>query len=334
VNAVPALCDPTATPVALFDASHRQPNWAQTGFTSRELDTKCAGLTEQLCRLGFRCQATLRKTLANYLLGSRLLVVPPPTGRYNAKKEQRRPLPTSLFSAGEVRDVLAFLQEGGRVLAFGYRFGDSFTQTNLGELLAPLGCLLNDDAVIDLHDLRSVPPLQLHFDTQRDALPLPWTSAGVTLVRWRPMATFTILPRSNVWPLALSTGGRCISFNRNLRQISFESLPIAVAGEHGRGKFVLVGGPHAFENGMFGLLNTADNGFFLVNVLHWLLSDQDMPQTVLGYESDSAQLRTGLASEFTRIVPDGEGQRTVAYVERVLHRTGVLKALSRAKWMP
>ncbi len=206
MNVVPASCDPASAPVALFDASHGQPNWAQTGFTSRQLDTNFAGLTEQLCRLGFRCQATDRKPLSDYLPGTRLLVIPPPTGRYNARKEQWRPLATSLFSAGEVRDVLAFLQEGGRVLAFGYRFGDSFTQTNLGELLVPLGCLLNNDAVIDLQELRTVPPLQLHFDTHRDALP-------VTLVRWRPVATFTILPRSTVWPLAPSAGGNCISFN-------------------------------------------------------------------------------------------------------------------------
>ena len=30
-------------------------------------------------------------------------------------------------------------------------------------------------------------------------------------------------------------------------EISFQSLPIAVAGRHGEGRFVLFGGPHAFE---------------------------------------------------------------------------------------
>jgi hypothetical protein len=37
----------------LFDASHGQTHWAQTGFTTRELHTNFAGLTEMLCRLGF-----------------------------------------------------------------------------------------------------------------------------------------------------------------------------------------------------------------------------------------------------------------------------------------
>ena len=334
MNALPASSTPISAPVALFDASHGQPNWAQTGFTSRELHTNFAGITERLCRMGFRCQAAQHKPLSKYLQGARLLVIPPPTGSYNARKQQWRPLPTSLFSAGEVRDVLTFLHGGGRLLGFGYRFGDSFTQTNLGELLAPLGCLLNDDAVIELRDLRHVPPLQLHFDTPRDILPLQWAVAGVTLVRWRPVATFTILPGSTAWPLALSAGGHCISFDRTLRQISFESLPIAVAGQHGDGRFVLVGGPHAFETGLFGLLNIADNARFLMNVLQWLLSDQDSPQTISGYNSDLAQLRTCCASQFSRIVPNGEGEQTVAYIERVLRRIGVLKALNQAKWMP
>ena len=45
-------------PLALFDASHGQPNWAQTGFTSREMHSNLAGLTEILCRLGFKCCST------------------------------------------------------------------------------------------------------------------------------------------------------------------------------------------------------------------------------------------------------------------------------------
>ena len=50
-------------------------------------------------------------------------------------------------------------------------------------------------------------------------------------------------------------------------------LPIAVAGLRGRGRFVLFGGPHAFEMGSYGLLAAHDNARFLQNVLRWLLSD-------------------------------------------------------------
>ena len=45
-------------PVALFDANHGQPNWAHTGFPSREMHSNFAGLTEILCRLGFHCRST------------------------------------------------------------------------------------------------------------------------------------------------------------------------------------------------------------------------------------------------------------------------------------
>ena len=334
MNAVFPSSHPASAPVALFDANHGQPNWAQTGFTSRQLDTNFAGVTEQLCRMGFRCQATNGECLATCLRGARLLVIPPPTGRYDSKKERWQQLRTSLFSSDEVRDILAFLREGGRLLAFAYRFGDSFTRTNLGALVAPLGCLLNDDAVIDLHTLHSLPPLQLYLDTHPDALPFSWAAAGVTVVRWRPMATFTLLPGSTARPLALSSGGSCISFNRTLRQISFESLPIAVAGQHGQGKFVLVGGPHAFETGKLGLLYSANNARLLANVLRWLVSAQDALSGDAGDNCSIIQAQTGFAHELSRINCQGEGERTVRYVENVLRRTGVLRALSQARWFP
>ncbi len=334
MNAIPACSDPAAAPAALFDASHGQPNWAQTGFTSRQLDTNFAGVTEQLCRMGFRCRSTHGQQLTACLPGTRLLVIPPPTGRYNARKERWQRVPTSLFSPGELRDVLGYVQEGGRLLAFSYRFGDSFTGTNLSALTAPLGCQLNDDAVIDLRQLRGTPPLQLYFDTDPDGLPLSWARIGVTLVRWRPMATFTILPGAMAWPLARSRGGGCISFDRSLRQISFESLPVAVVGKYGTGKFVLVGGPHVFETGTVGLLNAADNTRLLANVLRWLVSDKPATCPPADIKIGTSPSSTGIADPLSRVVADGQGERTVAYVERVLRRTGVLKALGQAKWFP
>jgi hypothetical protein len=146
------------------------------------------------------------------------------------------------------------------------------------------------------------------------------------------MATFSFMPGGAAWPLVFSTGGRCLSFNRTLRQISFERLPIAVAGMHGAGRFVLFGGPHAFEVGTFGLLTAADNRRFLQNVLSWFLSDRPgedyVPAELLGNPD------AGYGHELTRLECRGEGERTIASVERVLRRNGVLRALSRAKWMP
>ena len=39
------------------------------------------------------------------------------------------------------------------------------------------------------------------------------------------------------------------------------------------------------------------------------------------------------AAEFCRIEGRGAGQSTVAYVERQLHTSGMLKALNQAKWL-
>jgi hypothetical protein len=149
------------------------------------------------------------------------------------------------------------------------------------------------------------------------------------------MATLTILPGANVRPLALSAGGSCISFNRSLRRISFASLPVAVAGQSGRGRFVVVGGPHAFETGQFGLLASHDNARFLGNVLRWLLDDGPLDLHV--EPTAHHALGTFFFNNGLEVVREhgrqGE-QQTVAYVERVLRRTGVLKALDRPQWLP
>ena len=319
-------------PQALFDASHGQPNWAQTGFSSRELHTNFAGLTELLCHLGFECRSTVGQALAPLLRGARLLVIPPPVGRYEARRERWRRQPHSLFNSDEVRELLGFLHGGGRLLAFAYRFGDSFTQTNLGDLCLALGCRLNDDVVIDVRALRQTDPLHLHFDTPAASLPPGWARTGVSTVSWRPVATFTLLPGATAAPLALSTGGTCLSFDRTLRRICFASLPIAVCGQHGSGRFALFGGPHVFESSPLGLLGHTDNQRLLHNVMAWLLADgvpADWPVETHADAPSSPFLR-----ELIQVEGGGEAERTIMSVERVLRKAGVLKALSRAQWMP
>ncbi|PWU19904.1 MAG: hypothetical protein C5B50_05590 [Verrucomicrobia bacterium] len=321
--------------LAIFDASHGQPNWSQTGFTSREMHTNYAGLMELLCRMGCRCAPVSQPLSQARLTDARLLVIPPPTGAYNAAKECWSPLAESSFASEHIRDILNFVRSGGRLLAFAYRFGDWFTRSNLRELVSPLGCLLNDDAVIDLQTLRTMNPLEAFFDTPRNLLPLHWSNLHVSSVRWRTTATFNILPGAEAQPLALSAGGTCISFNRSARRISFASLPIAVAGLHGGGRFVLIGGPHAFETGRFGLLTRPDNARFMMNVLAWLLDNGSpdlRPEPVVHHSSGTFFFERGLAASSAE--NSDHAQHTVAYVERLLRRTGVLKALGRPKWMP
>ena len=319
-------------PQASFDASHGQPNWAQTGFPSRELHSNFAGLTEILCRLGFHCRSTVGTPLQTHLEASRLLIIPPPVGRYDARRERWRCESSSLFTPDEVCAVLRFLHGGGRLLAFAYRFGDAFTETNLGELCLALGCRLNHDAVIDVRVLRQTDPLHLQLDTPRECLPLSWSRSSVGLVRWRPGATFGVLPGATAWPLALSTGGSCLSFDLTLRRICFASLPMAVAGRHGNGRFALFGGPHLFESSALGLLPVADNTRFLRNVLTWLLADEANQTSATPQMNNPGSVCH--CSGLSQVASEGEGERTIASVERILRQTGVLKALNQAKWLP
>jgi hypothetical protein len=335
---------PTPSPLfsgqtVLFDATHGQANWSQTGFPSREMHTNFAGVMQALCRLGCTCTTTNDKPLSKFLPRAKLLVVPPPTGHYHPRQQRWEAQRASLFTAEEIQDILGFLGDGGRLLAFAYRFGDSFTRANLRDLFGPLGCIVNNDAVIDITTLRTTHPLQTCFDTPSNLLPLAWFRPGVERVRWRPMATFLILPGTTAQPLAFSPGGRCIAFDRTQRRISFESLPIAVAGLHQQGRFVLFGGPHPFETGPFGLLADADNARFLLNILQWLLERDPVGLEPLRLTmAQPMKWRIpGLADQgkaFSHLEGNGNGQATVVSVERLLRKTGVLKALSLAKWMP
>jgi hypothetical protein len=324
-----------APPLVLFDAGHGQRNWAQTGFSSREMHSNFAGAMELLCRMGCICVATSNRLVPATLARARLVIIPPPTGEYNRAQKVWEPNTDLMFSGDEAHSLLEFVRNGGRLLAFGYRFGDSFTRSNARELFVQFGCLLNDDAVIDLQSLRTTYPLDAFFDTSGNSLPMAECSNAVGNVRWRTTATLTLLPGTNVVPLALSAGGNCISFDRSLRRISFASLPIAAAGTLGRGRFSLFGGPHVFETGTYGLLPTHDNARFLRNVLRWLLSD-----AAPNLEKETKKHHTlgtlffNSRMEVERDMLAHHDQRTVAYVERVLRQTGILKALHRPEWLP
>ena len=321
----------------LFDAAHGQVNWAQTGFSSRQLNTNFAGLAAIFSELQCECSQHTGRRLTKALSGVDLLVIPPPTGAYNPLKESWRPQLGSTFSSDEILEISRFVYHGGRLLAFAYRFGDSFTQTNLCELFAGFGVLLNNDAVINLNNIRRKNPLQSQFVTGPDCLSVPWEKKSFDRVFWRSMATFIILPGAPAFPLAVSPGGRCIAWDRVFRQISFQSLPILVAGTHGRGRFVLCGGPHVFEHGDFGLLHTADNERLLRSVLRWLMTDEPVSQDTL--DPRSARMNSALAKSINsnwqalcRLKGDGPDERFVNRVERQLRETGILRAIGRARW--
>ena len=130
----------------------------------------------------------------------------------------------------------------------------------------------------------------------------------------------------------MSPGGACLSFDLTLRRISFASLPLGVAGRHGKGRFALFGGPHLFESSALGLLNVGDNTRFLRNVLKWLLAEG--PDTDAGLFQRNLPAADSTFAWLNQVESTGEGAGTVASVEKILRQTGVLKALSRAKWLP
>ncbi len=319
----------------LFDESHGQKHWCQTGFTSRQRHTNFAGMAAVFERLGADCHSQDYKPLDLSL--TRLLVIPPPTGRYNMDDECWRQDAASLFTPEEICQILDYLRQGGRLLAFAYRFGDSFTQTNLGQLFAPLGCLLNDDAIVDLERLRTTHPLRSLFVTEHDLIPLAWAGRGIDRVAWRYMATFTLVPGADAHALVYSPGGNCVSYNRTHRQISFSSLPIAVAGRHGRGRYALFGGPHAFETEAFGLLHHARNTQFLEQVFQWLLSEEPLVEGGAAGKIEREQERLKQSAdqnwhEFCQVRDEGEGEAAVAMVDKLLRETGTLRALGKARF--
>ena len=80
-SATPSAVPSHAGKVVLFDATHGQANWAQTGYPSREMHANFAGMVHTLCRLGCTCATTYDKPLTKARARAKLLVLPPPTGQ-------------------------------------------------------------------------------------------------------------------------------------------------------------------------------------------------------------------------------------------------------------
>jgi len=320
----------TRQSIALFDESHGQANWAQTGFPARLMTTNLAGLAGLLRRQGFQCERQTHRPLEPQFPDVRLVVIPPPAGDYDPEREVWRPSTTTLFLPDEICALRRFVDSGGRLLVFGYRFGDSFTQGNLGELCAAFGCLLNDDGIVDLRRIRWLYPLSGDFATDGDSILAPWAVEGVQQLRWRCMATFTILPGASAFPVVLSPGGHCLAYNLRHRQLNFQSQPMVVAGTHGNGRFAFFGGPHAFETSPLGLFHEADNQRLLENVLRWLNGEvTDQPPNYHGTDQAIAAWRW---RKLCRIDGGGKTAQSLQLVEQVLRRSQTLRALPRWKW--
>lgn len=324
------MARPGSPSVALFDEAHGQGNWAQTGFPSREIDGNLQGLARLLSQAGWRCHGHRRGPLAPDPREVRLVVIPPPTGEYDATREVWRPSPHSRFSPLEIVRLHRFVAAGGRLLLFGYRFGDSFLASNLGELTASFGCLLHDDAVVDTRRLARLYPLSGDFQTGPDSVVPPWARPGIRTLRWRSMATFSILPRAQAFPVVLSPGGACPAYNRRHRSVSFRSQPIAVAGHLGRGRFLFLGGPHAFETGPTGLLHVADNRRLVENCLGWLQGESSPAGR--GDDPVEATVEGDPWREYSELDAESASPGALLTLERALRHSQTFRALPRWKW--
>ncbi|MFC2146685.1 restriction endonuclease, partial [Acidobacteriota bacterium] len=201
------------------------------------------------------------------------LVIPPPTGSFKMISifgGEWIQDDGSMLTRDEINGILTFLNSGGRLLAFSYRFGDSFSKTNLSELFTGLGWLLNNDAVIDLRFAGKEHPLYTTFETAAEDIMQRWAVEGIKTVRWRPVTTFRRLPNATGQPLVYPPASTA-SFNLDNHLIAYERNPICVFGEYGAGRYVLIGGPHAFEETEFGFLVLPGNSRLLSNILRWLL---------------------------------------------------------------
>jgi hypothetical protein len=257
----------------VFDEAHGQLNWAETGRNPARADTTFSGIAGAFRRAGYNVHSSGHPIQGTSLKGVKALVIPPPVGNLDTDTATWRPDPTALFRLREVQAVLDFLWHGGRVLAFSYRGGDSFTASNLREVLLPLGCLLRNDIVIDPAGSAFTHPIHTTFDTPSEDICMEWAASRVTLVQWRPTTAISILAGSNAYPLVRAPS-RCIALDIVEHTTAFNVSPIAVCGEYGAGRFVVFGGPTAFTISAKGLWRVHDNERFFSNVARWLLEEQ------------------------------------------------------------
>ena len=320
----------------LFDTGHGQNHWAQTGFLPRTCSHSFSGVAKILSEMGFRCSSGA--ITAEHLKNSQILVIPPPTGQFNHKFSRWDRLESSLFSEEEIQRILQFIHGGGHLLAFSYRFGDSFTQTNMRELIGPLGCLLHESAVINLDSFLSEKhPLMVPFETNKECLPILGQGHVPCPVHWRSMTTLSILPGATASPLAVSPP-RCVGFYQSSYRLIHDRQPIGVGGIYGNGRFAIFGGPHAFETGGYGLLPYNGNRKFVERVIHWLVSNKEpVPKDpfcldLRSNRSCSSHVKDMWIQVSGSTSPHKRGELLVSFVDGIFQESGVLSGLGKSVW--
>ena len=323
---------------AFFDTGHGQRNWEQTGFLARTINRSFSGVADILSEMGFRCSSG--NLSSESLEDVKLLIIPPPAGQFNRQASQWEPLQSSLFTESDIEKILQFVNTGGRLLAFSYRFGDSFAKTNLREVFLPMGCFVQDTAAINLDSfINDMHPLAVPFETTKEHLPILNEKESLPeSVQLRAMATLSNLPGMRVFPMA-TTPPRCIVFEPHSFRISHKPQIIGAGGHYGNGRFSVFGGPHAFETGGYGLLNSGSNRSFARTVLKWLVSDEPdskMKDSVTEIP-DSIQSDLKPFQLLWKGVEDCKTSKTkgailVQFVDMLFQRTGIMTPIGKGIW--
>lgn len=318
----------------LVDETHGQWNWAETGHEARAVAEAFSGIAEALRRLGIEAVPTQSPLVESTLAGVGGVVLPSPTGRFNEADSSWGEVPETYLTAAEIRDLLLFLRHGGRLLAFSYRFGDRFTKSNLAELFAHLGWVLNSEAVIDISSVERRHPLYTTFTTTAEDQWPELSFSVPTAVQWRPVTTFSAAPICSGFPILFSPAS-CAAYRFRTFEPTFERQAICVGGVYGSGRYVLVGGPHAFETGEFGLLDHPGNREFLNQVLRWvfLSGSIDEPGTSLGAPATHEQPTSALWERVRSAKLNREKEiALVDFVDDFFQHSTILKRITKLNW--
>ena len=320
---------------AIFDVGHGQENWKKTGFQARTLTGSFSGLNGILSGNEFTCSPSC---LSNQTLDETdLLVIPSPAGKFNRKDSLWEPSHETRFIETDIESILDYVRKGGRLIAFSYRFGDSFSKTNLKEVFLPMGCLIQDTAALNLDSfVNDMHPLAVPFETSQEHLPIIEDNSLLeSPVHWRAMATLSILPGATVFPIAM-TPPRCIVFDPHSYQLIHKPQVIAAGGYYGMGRFALFGGPHVLEMGGYGLLNDGANKEFAQMVLKWLMSEDEEKH---GLQLDSKT--DNEASKKARVLwngiqncksPQAKESVLVQFIDHVFQMSAIMAPLGESVW--
>jgi hypothetical protein len=129
--------------LVLFDESHGQRRWEQTGFPPHTLDGSFSLLAEALWS-EFIIKPNIDKISGESISRVDVFVIPSPAGRLT-ESSQWEPCPDSVFDAEECNTLRSFVENGGGILLMAHRHSDEFVKSNLNTVANSSDLSLNQE---------------------------------------------------------------------------------------------------------------------------------------------------------------------------------------------